>query len=72
MSAEKSRPDHLHWARKLHEAAIDLRLNSRTPAALKLARRLERQAQAILFPQLPRWWPDGYELGAPAAPGGDD
>jgi len=69
MSAERPLPAHLIWARKLHEAAVDLRLNSRNPASMKLARRLERQAEAILFPQLPRWWVEGPEA---AAAGGDD
>ena len=69
-----SRPDPSQWAFKLHEAAVELRLNAgRTTSTVKLARRLERYAEAILFPQLPRWWPDQQsDRSAEAAAGRDD
>ncbi len=72
MSAERPLPDPVVWARKLHEAAIDLRLKTRSTAALNLARRLERHAEAILFPQLPRWWADSPYDAATAATGEND
>ena len=62
------------WAYKLREAAADLRMRAgRSADQLSLAGRLERYAEAILFPQLPRWWIDPRHDG-PAAfqPGGDD
>ncbi len=53
------RPDPRDWADKLREAAADLRTNAeRSPESLRLANRLECYAEAILFPQLPRWWTD--------------
>ena len=53
------RPDPRDWAYKLREAAADLRTNTaRSPESLSLANRLERYAESILFPQLPRWWAD--------------
>jgi hypothetical protein len=61
-----SDPD--HWARKLHEAAAELRASAgRAPdqGGLKLARRLERYAEAILFPHRHRHDPL-------SAAGGDD
>jgi len=62
----------MFWARKLHEAAGDLRLNAGTASALKLARRLERHAEAILFPGLPRWWADGVPGAASGTSGEND
>jgi hypothetical protein len=51
MTTTPMRPDPAQWARKLHEAAAELRTKaSRGPHGLKLATRLERYAQAILFP----------------------
>lgn len=38
----------------------------------KLANRLERYAEAILCPHLPRWWADQRETAIGAAAGGDD
>lgn len=53
------RPGPLDWAYKLREAAADLRMKAgRSADQLSLAGRLERYAEAILFPQLPRWWTD--------------
>ncbi len=72
MSAERPLPDPIVWARKLHEAAIDLRLQAGSAAALNLAQRLERHAQAILFPQLPRWWADSSYDAVQAATGEND
>ena len=73
MSADQAPPEHVLWARKLHEAAVDLRLRARSAASLNLARRLERHAQAILFPQLPRWWADGHpDHAGLSGIGGDD
>ncbi|MBV8535283.1 MAG: hypothetical protein JO128_06815 [Alphaproteobacteria bacterium] len=47
--------DPLQWARKLHEAAAEVRNRaSLVPNGLKLASRLERYAEAILFPRLER------------------
>ena len=63
----------MEWAVKLHEAAAELRLKaSRTPQALNLANRLERHAEAILFPTLPRWWSDQGHGRTSAAASGDD
>lgn len=75
MVSRTPRPDPLEWAAKLHEAAAELRVKaSRTPSALKLANRLERYADAILFPSLPRWWSDqGRRPGLAASSlAGDD
>ena len=45
----------------------------RSADQLSLAGRLERYAEAILFPQLPRWWIDPRRDGPAAVqPGGDD
>ncbi len=55
MKSILTRPDPAAWARKLHEAAAELRNRaSRPPNGLKLANRLERYAEAILFPRLER------------------
>jgi len=46
-------PDPDHWARQLHAAAAELRASAGGAAdqsGLKLARRLERYAEAIRFP----------------------
>jgi len=52
MNSLSTRPDPVQWARKLHEAAAELRNKaSRVPNGLKLAGRLERYAEAILFPR---------------------
>ncbi len=67
MTSTTTRPDPVQWARKLHEAAAELRNKaSRAPNGLKLARRLEGYAEAILFPHQDR----DRLLGA--ATGGDD
>lgn len=55
MESTSTRPDPAQWARKLHEAAAELRNKaSRMPQGLKLASRLERYAEAILFPHQDR------------------
>ena len=65
MKSTPTRPDPVQWARKLHEAAAELRTRaSRGPNGLKLASRLERYAEAILFPH------DTRDQGLGAA--GDD
>lgn len=73
MVSRSPRPDPLEWAAKLRQAAAELRLKSGpTPGALKLAGRLERYADAILFPSLPRWWSDQARSLTLAASCGDD
>ncbi len=70
---QRPRPDPAQWAFKLHEAAAELRLNAgQAPSCLRLARRLERYAEAILFPQLPRWWADQHCEHMIGVAGGDD
>jgi hypothetical protein len=61
MMSKQTWPDPTHWARRLHEAAAELRAKaSRAPNGLKLAGRLERYAEAILFPHHDRdHSPDG-------------
>ncbi|HTP83577.1 MAG TPA: hypothetical protein VMQ11_11570 [Alphaproteobacteria bacterium] len=55
MNSLPTRPDPGQWARKLHEAAAELRNRAnRPPNGLKLASRLERYAEAILSPRLDR------------------
>jgi len=66
MNSVSSRPDPVQWARKLHEAAAELRDKaSRIPNGLTLASRLERYAEAILFPHHDR------DRAADAAAGDD-
>ncbi|HEX9464176.1 MAG TPA: hypothetical protein VGB82_16380 [Alphaproteobacteria bacterium] len=73
MTARSPQPDAIAWAHKLHEAAAELRMTARrTAESLRLARRLERHAEAILFPQLPRWWAEPGPDPIAAAAGGDD
>jgi len=65
MKSTPTHPDPLHWARKLHEAAAELRTTAAPVAnGLQLASRLERYAEAILFPQ--------YARDRRHAVGGDD
>lgn len=69
------RPDPLEWAAQLRQAAAELRLKaSLMPNALSLAGRLERHADAILFPHLPRWWAEQSQNAQAfaAAATGDD
>lgn len=73
MSARPLLPEAITWAHKLIEAAAELRMTAHgAKDSLRLARRLERHAEAVLIPQLPRWWagPGPDPLGA--TPGGDD
>ena len=71
MTSHDDRPDPRRWAHKLHQAAAELRAKSGgTPMSLAIARRLERYAEAILFPQLPGWWADRAPEHSAAA--GDD
>jgi hypothetical protein len=67
-------PSAYYWASKLREAAAELReAASRCATSQNLAGRLERHAQAILFPELPRGWADAPSVADAAAPaGGDD
>lgn len=50
MMSKPMRPDPAQWARKLYEAAAEVRIKAGRPNGLQLARRLERYAEAILFP----------------------
>jgi hypothetical protein len=55
MGNEPTRPDPVQWARKLHDAARELRTKANWgPNGLRLASRLERYAEAILFPHQDR------------------
>jgi hypothetical protein len=56
--------DPFRIADELRKAAAELRQN-RT-ADLSLAQRLERRAEAVLFPDLPRWWADEAVSGRAA------
>jgi hypothetical protein len=48
--------DALRIAGELRKAAAELRQSCVANAGL--AQRLERRADAVLFPDLPRWWAD--------------
>jgi hypothetical protein len=64
MTGVSIRPDPVQWARKLHEAAAELRDKaSRVPNGLTLASRLERYAEAILFPHHDRDRAPGMAAG---------
>jgi len=68
MWGKTTRPDPASWARKLREAAAELRAKAGgpLPGGLQLAGRLERYAEAILFPHYVRDHSHG------TAGGGDD
>ncbi len=57
MPSRHATPDVVGLALKLRQAAAELRRHPVVDATL--VQRLERYAEAMLRPELPRWWVEG-------------